>query len=70
MHQEPALKAQASYDIARVYAREGKIEESGQWLKRAVDAGFNDRDRLKADEDLKNLKDTPFYRKMISGKHR
>jgi len=68
MDQEPALKAQASYHISRAYAREGKIEESARWLRRAVDAGFNNWDTIKADKDLDNIRGTPDYRKIMEDK--
>ena len=65
MRLEPSLRAQASYNSARVYARQGKIEESVGWLKRAVDEGFNNWNRLKTDADLKDISDTSYYRSII-----
>jgi len=61
----PSLKAQAAYNIARAYARMGKIEESVGWLKKTVDAGFNNWNRLKKDTDLKNIRDTLYYISII-----
>ncbi len=64
MRLEPSLKAQASYNIARAYARQGKTEESAGWLKRAVEAGFNDRRRVREDRDLESIKDSASYRNL------
>ena len=68
MRQEPGLAAQASYNIARAHAREGEIEESVGWLKRAVEAGFNDWNGLKADGDLESIRGSSYYRKIVEGK--
>jgi len=61
MQREPRLKPKVSYDIARAYAQEGKVREATQWLRRAVDAGFQDWDRIRTDEDLANIRDTAQY---------
>jgi len=61
----PRLKAQVSYNIARAYARQGEKEKSTRWLRKAVEAGFNNWNGLEADADLENIRDTLYYRKIM-----
>ncbi len=68
MRREPALEARVSYDIARTHAREGRGEESAEWLKRAVDAGFDDWDRIRTDTDLDDIRGTTRYKSIIEGR--
>jgi tetratricopeptide (TPR) repeat protein len=56
----------ARYNIACVYARQGKIEESVDWLKKAVEKGFKDWDVLKTDRDLKNIRGSSYYKKLVT----
>ena len=53
------------YNIACAYARQNKREESIAWLKKAVDRGFKRWDLLKTDKDLKNIRETSYYRSII-----
>ena len=65
MRLDPRLKAQASYNIARAYARQGEKEKSERWLRKAVEAGFNNWNGLEADTDLESIRDTLYYRKIM-----
>jgi Zn-dependent protease len=50
-----------AYNIACAHARAGRIGQALQWIKRAVDAGYNDFDALKNDPDLQALRDHPEF---------
>jgi tetratricopeptide (TPR) repeat protein len=65
MRLNSGLKLQASYNIARAYARQGKTGESVKCLQRAVAAGFNNWTDLETDKHFKNIRDTLYYRKII-----
>ena len=67
---DPSLKAQASYNIARAYVRQGNAEKSIKWLRKAVEAGFNNWDGLKTDKDLDNIRETSYYRKIMEKRDR
>jgi tetratricopeptide (TPR) repeat protein len=53
------------YNIACIYARQHKIDESLVWLKKAIGKGFKDWDLLKADHDMDNMRETPFYKETL-----
>jgi len=53
------------YNMACVYSRWGRVEESVAWLRRAVEKGFSNRDMIRTDEDLENIRDTEYYRKLV-----
>ncbi|MFC1815003.1 tetratricopeptide repeat protein [Thermodesulfobacteriota bacterium] len=56
---------EAYYYIAGTYARQNKIEESIKWLKQAIDKGFKDMDLLENDDNLKNIRETTYYKSLI-----
>ncbi|MGC2499074.1 MAG: tetratricopeptide repeat protein, partial [Acidobacteriaceae bacterium] len=59
---EPApasLRAQQDYCIARIFAQSGKTDKALDFLRRALNEGFEDRHRLFSDETLASLRATP-----------
>ncbi|MCP4668729.1 MAG: tetratricopeptide repeat protein, partial [Deltaproteobacteria bacterium] len=57
----------AYYNIACMYARQDKVEESVHWLKQAVERGFKDWEFLKKDKDLENIRNTSYFKGLIRG---
>ncbi len=57
--------AETPYRIACIYARQNKKEESVNWLKKAVSRGYNKWELLKTDRNLDNIRNTPYYKKLI-----
>ena len=53
------------YNIACVYAKEGNLTLSIEWLKKSLDKGFKDWNLIKKDKDLDNVRSTPFYKNLI-----
>ena len=53
------------YQIARIYARRRKSDESVGWLQKAVEKGYNDWDNIKKDKSLKTIRDTIYYKELI-----
>ena len=55
----------AYYDIAGTYAKQNKDAESVAWLQKAIAKGYDDWDRIRTDENLKSIRNTPHYQKII-----
>jgi len=49
------------YNIACMYARLNEIDESVEWLKKAVEKGYDNWELMKIDRDLENIRETPGY---------
>ncbi len=59
--------ADAYYHIACIYAMQNKIEESVEWLQKAIEKGFNNLQYLEADSDLINIRGSLYYNRLITG---
>jgi tetratricopeptide (TPR) repeat protein len=58
-------KPDAYYNIACMYSKMNRVEESVTWLDLAIKKGFNSWALLKKDNDLDNIRQTDFYKKLI-----
>ncbi len=58
-------KPTTMYNLACTYARLDQVDTAFDWLFKALDAGFDSRWTLRADEDLDNLRGDPRYRKAL-----
>jgi len=67
MKLSPDFKASVSYNIACIYAKQNRRDESVEWLNKAVKSGFNNWEHIKSDKDLENIKGTSYYKELISG---
>lgn len=63
----PDGDAQTLYNIACMYAHLNKIDESIDWLTKAVDKGYAKWDRIKTDSDLENIRKSSSYQKLVRG---
>jgi tetratricopeptide (TPR) repeat protein len=54
------------YEIARIYAKLKRAEESVAWLERAVERGFADWKSLKTNSDWDTIRSTPYYTELIN----
>ncbi|OQX10679.1 MAG: hypothetical protein BWK80_45505 [Desulfobacteraceae bacterium IS3] len=54
------------YYIACVFARQQQTQDAVFWLKAAVRNGFENRNLLKADDNLKNIRNTEYYKQLIA----
>jgi tetratricopeptide (TPR) repeat protein len=50
-----------AYNIACAHARMGRNDEAMEWVKRAVEAGFNERETLGSDPDIAALRVRPEF---------
>ena len=58
----------AYYHIASAYARQNKIDDAIDWLKRAVNRGYDKWDFIRNDKDLESIRNTSYYRKLTEGR--
>jgi serine/threonine protein kinase/Tfp pilus assembly protein PilF len=53
------------YNLACTAARAGRRDEAFDYLHRAVDAGYNDAQLIRTDDDLKSLRNDPRFDKLV-----
>jgi arabinofuranosyltransferase len=53
------------YNIACIYSFQNNVDESIIWLKKAIAKGYKDWETIKNDNDLQNIRHTPFYQNVI-----
>jgi tetratricopeptide (TPR) repeat protein len=51
--------------LAGIYARQNKLNESIEWLKRAIAKGYRNWDSLKKDQNFDNIKEAPSFKALI-----
>jgi tetratricopeptide (TPR) repeat protein len=51
----------AAYNLGCAYARMGRIEEAMEWVDRAVEAGYGEREALESDPDIAPLRERPEF---------
>jgi tetratricopeptide (TPR) repeat protein len=57
------------YYLAKAYAQLGKNEQALTYLRKALDAGFNDRRHLTQDKEFAQLRTTPEFHKLMVEEH-
>lgn len=58
-------KPTTMYNLACTYSRLDQVDVAFDWLFKSLDAGFDSKWTLRADEDLDNLRGDPRYRKAL-----
>lgn len=56
---------EVTYNIACIYSKQNKPDESIIWLKQALEDGFHNWDLLKNDPDLTNIRNTSYLNELI-----
>ncbi len=56
------------YNIACTYAKVNKADAALQWLKKAIDRGFQKWELIKQDKDLENIRGLPAFQEMIKNR--
>ncbi|MGD8992282.1 MAG: tetratricopeptide repeat protein [Desulfobacterales bacterium] len=59
--------AETHYNIACMYARLNKPDQSIEWLKKAIDKGYTNWESIQTDADLENLRGLDAYQELIKG---
>lgn len=57
------------YSLAKAYATAGKNEHALKYLRKALDAGFNDRHHLMEDKEFAELRKTPEFHQLLVEQH-
>ena len=57
--------ADVYYNIACVYAKLNKAEDSIVWLKQSIEKGFQNWDLIKKDPDLTNIRKTTYVKELM-----
>ncbi|MBW1960849.1 MAG: tetratricopeptide repeat protein, partial [Deltaproteobacteria bacterium] len=57
--------ADVYYKIACIYARQKKTEEAVKWLKESIKKGFSDKNLLRSDANLDNIRGSRYFRELI-----
>ena len=65
----PNQRIAISYCLAKAYAMAGKNEQALIYLRKAMDAGFNDRRLLMEDKEFAQLRTTPEFHQLIVAQH-
>jgi tetratricopeptide (TPR) repeat protein len=58
--------AETHYNVACMYSRLKKVDESIEWLKKAIDKGYKNWENIKSDDDLDNIRDAVGYKELIT----
>jgi tetratricopeptide (TPR) repeat protein len=58
-----------AYNLAKLYASEGRNDDAMEALQKALSEGFNDRKRLLSDREFATLRETPEFRKLLVEEH-
>jgi hypothetical protein len=59
--------AETHYNIACMYSRLKREDESIEWLKKAIDKGYTNWESIKTDSDLNNIRDSIAYKELVKG---
>jgi tetratricopeptide (TPR) repeat protein len=66
LNYEPA-DAEIHYNIACMYARLNRVDESIEWLQKAISKGYSNWESIKNDADLDNIRGSSAYKELIEG---
>jgi protein O-mannosyl-transferase len=61
----PSFGSMSYYNIACLYSKQSRVEESITWLKKAIASGFNDWDTMRTDKRLENIRDSLLFKELI-----
>ena len=53
------------YNLACMYSIQNRVEKSIDFLKKAVEKGYDNWDNIKNDRDLENVRSSPYYKELI-----
>jgi tetratricopeptide (TPR) repeat protein len=57
----------AYYNMACIYALQNEVDQSIDWLTRAIARGYVNWELIKTDSDLDNIRDSSAYKELIKG---
>jgi len=57
------------YNLAGMYSRQNKVDESIKWLTMAIEKGYANWDLIQTDKDLDNIRDSLDYQRIVKGRY-
>ncbi len=63
-------RAKYHYYIAKMYAKTGRNELAIQYLRKALEEGFKEKDKLVKDPEFATLRDTPEFKQLLTAEQR
>ena len=58
----------AYYNKSCLYSLKNEVNKSCKWLKKAMEAGYNNWNHIKTDTDLNNIRSSDCYKNLMSGR--
>ncbi|HTQ52880.1 MAG TPA: tetratricopeptide repeat protein [Bryobacteraceae bacterium] len=58
-------RAKFHYYLAKVYAKEGQKDRALQYIRKALEEGFNDRKKLMQDPEFATMRDLPAFQELL-----
>jgi tetratricopeptide (TPR) repeat protein len=59
-------KARYHFEMARVYAKAGKNELALQYLRKSLEEGFNDKEKINKEPEFSALRETPEFKDLMA----
>jgi tetratricopeptide (TPR) repeat protein len=59
--------AETHYNIACMYSRLNRVDDSIHWLQKAINKGYTNWESIKNDADLDNIRGSSAYKELIKG---
>jgi tetratricopeptide (TPR) repeat protein len=69
-NRDVAERAKYHYFMAKMYAKAGRNDLALQYLKKALEEGFKERDKLKKDPEFAGMRDTPEFQELLASEPR
>jgi tetratricopeptide (TPR) repeat protein len=63
-------RAKFHYELARIYAKNGQNERAMQYLRKCLEEGFKERDKIAAEDAFKLLRDNPEFQTLLKTEFR
>jgi tetratricopeptide (TPR) repeat protein len=63
-------RAKFHYHLARIYAKNGQTDRAIQYLRKALEEGFNERDKIAQEDAFQMLRDNPEFQTLLKTEFR
>jgi tetratricopeptide (TPR) repeat protein len=63
-------RAKYHYYIAKLYAKSGRNDLALQYLRKALEEGFKEKDKLNKDPEFAGIRDLPEFKQLMSAEQR
>jgi len=63
-------RAKFHYTLAKMYAKTGRNELALQYVRKALEEGFKDRNKLNEDPEFQTLRETPEFKELLATEQR